>query len=70
MAPAGTPAPVLDYVDRAVNAVLAQPGMQAEAGKLGLRLTGGTRGDFEANHAAIEAHYTRIIREEGIRPAN
>jgi len=70
MAPAGTPAPVLDYVNRAVNAVLAQPGMQAEAGKLGLRLTGGARGDFEANHAAIEAHYTRIIREEGIRPAN
>jgi len=36
----------------------------------GFRVVGGSPADFAATHAAMHDHYTRLIREAGIKPPN
>jgi len=69
-APAGTPAGVIDYISRAVNAVLAEPQMRERLGTDGYRVVGGSPGEFAATYAAMQDHYTRLIREAGITLPN
>ena len=69
-APAGTPAGVIDYVNRAVNAVLAEPQMRERLETVGYRVVGGSPGEFAATHAAMHDHYGRLIREAGIKLPN
>ncbi|MGE0256722.1 MAG: tripartite tricarboxylate transporter substrate-binding protein [Alphaproteobacteria bacterium] len=68
--PAGTPAGVVDYVSRAVNAVLAEPQIRERLETFGYRVVGGSPADLAAAHAAMHDHYARLIREAGIKPPN
>ena len=69
-APAGTPAGVIDYVNRAANAVLAEPQVREHLETVGFRVVGGSPAEFAATYAAMHDHYTRLIREAGIKAAN
>jgi tripartite-type tricarboxylate transporter receptor subunit TctC len=67
LAPAGTPRPVIEKLNAAVNAVLVQPDTIAQAQKLGLRLGGGPPDKLKATIARVSEVYARVAKVADIK---
>jgi tripartite-type tricarboxylate transporter receptor subunit TctC len=68
LAPAGTPGPVIEKLNAAVNAVLVQPDTIAQAQKLGLHLGGGPPEKLKATIARVSGVYARVAKAADIKP--
>lgn len=66
-APAGTPAPIVDRLNREVNAALKTPDLVALADKLGVNLVGGTPAQLGALQKSDSAKWAEVIRKGGIK---
>lgn len=67
LAPAGTPLPVIEKLNAAVNAVLVQPDTIAQAQKLGLRLGGGPPDKLRATIARVSEVYGHVAKAADIK---
>ena len=68
VAPEGTPAPVLDKLNRAVNKVLADPALRSKLAEAGAEPRGGTREEFAAFIKAEIPRTKQLIDQAGITP--
>ncbi|MDQ7955993.1 MAG: tripartite tricarboxylate transporter substrate binding protein [Pseudomonadota bacterium] len=66
-APAGTPAPIVERLNRDVNAALKTPDLVALADKLGVNLVGGTPAQLGALQKSDSAKWAEVIRKGGIK---
>ena len=69
-APAGTPAPVVERLNREINAVLAMPEVTARFTALGIEATPKTAADFSAFSAVEVGKWTDLVKAAGIEPAD
>jgi len=67
LAPAGTPDPVVNRLNREINAILGQPDMRERLAALGLESGGGSAEDFQKLMAADTKRYGDAIRRLGIK---
>jgi tripartite-type tricarboxylate transporter receptor subunit TctC len=67
LAPAKTPQPIIDRLNRELNAVLATPEMVEQLAKLGIAATPGTPDAFGAQIKADLAKYGRVVKTAGIK---
>ena len=67
LAPAGTPAPILDKVRREALRVLADPDMRARFAQLGLDTVGNSPDELAAIIKADLAKWAKVIKEVGIK---
>ena len=67
MAPAGTPAAVVDRLNRATVKVMATPEMRAKLAAIGLEPLGGTPAEFAAVIRAEAPYWERLIKEAGVK---
>jgi tripartite-type tricarboxylate transporter receptor subunit TctC len=67
LAPAKTPQPIVDRLNRELNAVLATPEMVEQLGKLGITATPGTPDAFGAQIRTDLAKYGKVVKAAGIR---
>jgi tripartite-type tricarboxylate transporter receptor subunit TctC len=67
VAPAGTPAAVIDKLNAAVNAGLRSPEMRASLARLGIEPRSGTPADFAAIIAGEGPKWAEIVRITGIK---
>ena len=65
-APAGTPAAVLDQLNRAVREAVASAPVQERLGRLGMRLSAGTSAEMQAWMAAEIKRWAEVIRQAKI----
>jgi tripartite-type tricarboxylate transporter receptor subunit TctC len=65
-APAGTPRPVIEKLNRALNAVLDQPEMRQKLADQGAETIGGTPEAFAQHIRGEREKWTRLIREKNI----
>jgi tripartite-type tricarboxylate transporter receptor subunit TctC len=68
-APAGTPAPILERMNREVNAVLRQPGLQERLQKMRFDTDGG--GTLQEARDYVQTQYAawgKLVKEIGIQP--
>ena len=68
MAPGGTPRPIVDKVNAAVNEILAEPDTIARARVLGLRLGGGSPEVLKQTIDKVTDIYARVIKSANIKP--
>ena len=68
VAPEGTPAPVLDKLNRAVNKVLADPALRSKLAEAGAEPRGGSREEFAAFIKAEIPRTKQLIDQAGITP--
>jgi len=68
LAPAGTPAPVVERLHKEVNAALAQPDIKERLQSMGVEPAQGTRADFTALIASDTKRYGDAIRRLGLKP--
>ncbi|SIQ38189.1 tripartite tricarboxylate transporter substrate binding protein [Pseudacidovorax sp. RU35E] len=66
-APAGTPAPIVDRLNRDINAALKTADVVALADKLGITLVGGTPAQLGALQKSDSAKWAEVIRKGGIK---
>ncbi len=66
-APAKTPRPVVDYLNKELNAVLSTPEVKAKLETLGITATPGTPEQFSSEIASDLARYGKVIKEADIR---
>ncbi|MFS2162179.1 Bug family tripartite tricarboxylate transporter substrate binding protein [Variovorax sp. Varisp62] len=66
-APAGTPAPVIERLNREINAALKDPSITALADKLGVTLIGGTPQQLGELQKADFAKWADVIRKGNIK---
>lgn len=66
-APAGTPAPIVDRLNRDINAALKTADVVALADKLGITLVGGTPAQLGALQKSDSAKKAEVIRKGGIK---
>lgn len=67
LAPAGTPAPVLDRLNAEVNAILRDADLRKTLADLGATPLGGTRQALADHLAAETAKWGRIVKETGVK---
>jgi tripartite-type tricarboxylate transporter receptor subunit TctC len=67
-APKGTPAAVIDTLNKAVNAGLADPKLKARFGDLGGTLLAGSPADFERLIADETEKWAKVVKFSGARP--
>jgi tripartite-type tricarboxylate transporter receptor subunit TctC len=67
MAPAGTPAPVIDKLHRETVRVLALPDIRRKFEELGLDAVGNTPAEFAALVKAELPYWAKVIKEAGIK---
>jgi tripartite-type tricarboxylate transporter receptor subunit TctC len=67
-APAGTPADVVDRLNRAVREAVAAPAVQDKLGRLGMRLQGSTPAELQALLLAEIRRWGEVIRAAKIEP--
>lgn len=67
LAPAGTPAAVVDRLNRELNAALQQPELRERLSGLGLESGGGTPAEFQKLIASDTQRYGEAIRRMGIK---
>jgi tripartite-type tricarboxylate transporter receptor subunit TctC len=67
-APAGTPADVIDKLNKAAREAVASPAVQERLGKLGMRLQAGTPADLQALLASEIQRWGGVIRAAKIEP--
>jgi len=65
-APKGTPAEVIDRINKEVNAGLADPRIKARLADLGGMLIGGSPADFGKLVAAETAKWEKVIKTGGV----
>ena len=68
VAPEGTPAPILDKLNRAVNKVLADPALRGKLAEAGAEPRGGSREEFAAFIKAEIPRTKQLIDQAGITP--
>ena len=68
-APVGTPADVIQAVNREINAALANPGIQTRYSELGANLLPGAPGDFGKLVAEQAEKWTKVMKFAGMTPA-
>lgn len=66
VAPEGTPAPVLEKLNRAVNKVLADPALRGKLAEAGAEPQGGTREEFAAFVKAEIPRTQKLVEQAGI----
>jgi hypothetical protein len=69
-APAGTPAPVVERLNREITAVLAMPEVTTRFTALGIEATPKSVADFSAFSAAEVTKWTDLVKAAGIEPAD
>lgn len=67
-APAGTPQPVIDKLNREVNAVLALPEVRDRLASLGVEPTPMPVAEFTAFARDEVGKWTRLVKDAGIEP--
>ncbi len=67
VAPKGTPAPIVEKLNSAVNAVLADPQTKARMEKRGLEARAGTPQDFAKFLAAEQPKWADIVKASGVK---
>ena len=67
LAPAGTPAAVVQRLNTALNAALAQPAVQQGLGKSYLTVAGGSAQDFAQRIRSDVDRYAQVVEKAGIR---
>jgi tripartite-type tricarboxylate transporter receptor subunit TctC len=67
LAPAGTPAAVVERLNRELNAALQQPELRERLSGLGLESGGGTPAEFQKLIASDTQRYGEAIRRMGIK---
>ena len=68
LAPGGTPRPIIDKLNAAVNEVLAQPDTIARGRTLGLRIGGGSPEVLKQTIDKVTEIYARVIKSANIKP--
>ena len=68
LAPAGTPAPVVERLNRDLNAALETPAVVAQLGELGLERIGGSAESFASLLRSETERWGGLIRELGLKP--
>ena len=68
LAPAGTPAPIIERLQREVAAILQQSGVGATFAAKGLQPVGNTPEQFRAELSALVAFWRPVVRAAGIAP--
>ena len=68
LAPAGTPAPVVERLNRDLNAALETPAVVAQLGELGLERIGGSAESFAGLLRSETERWGGLIRELGLKP--
>jgi len=66
--PAKLPVPIIERLNRDMNAVLQQPDIRERWSAMGSTITGGTPAEAAAIMRAETAKYGKLIREAGIKP--
>jgi tripartite-type tricarboxylate transporter receptor subunit TctC len=66
LAPAGTPASVVDTLNRALNAILQSPPVQAWLARQGLEAIGGSAPAFDAEMRADHAKWGKLVKDLGL----
>ena len=67
-APARTPQPVIERLNRDINAVLQQPDIQERSAAMGSVITGGTPEWFQDYLRSELAKYGKLVKQAGIKP--
>jgi tripartite-type tricarboxylate transporter receptor subunit TctC len=67
-APAGTPAPVVEKLNREVNAVLAMPEVKERLASLGIEPDPMTAAGFTAYAKQEVAKWSQLVKQAGIEP--
>ncbi len=67
-APARTPQPVIERLNREVNAALQLPDIQERSAAMGSVITGGTPEWFQDYLKSELAKYGKLVKQAGIRP--
>ena len=66
LAPAGTPAPIVERLNKEINAAVADPEMRKKAEAVGLQMRGGTAAEFSAFIDSETRKWAKIIKEAKI----
>jgi len=67
MAPAGTPAPIIDKLYRETAQVLALPDVRRRLDDLGMEVVANTPAEFSAVIAAEIPRWAKLIKDAGIK---
>jgi tripartite-type tricarboxylate transporter receptor subunit TctC len=67
MAPAGTPKPVVDRLNKAINEALQDPDVRSRLKDMGVEPSGGTSEALDARIKADTLKWAKVISEAGIR---
>ncbi len=67
VAPAGTPAPIVDLLSREVAKIVVQPDIQERLVNFGFAAVGSTPAEFSAQIRDDIERYRKMVRDEGIK---
>lgn len=67
MAPRGTPQPVVDALNTAINKILQDPDMKKNLDAQGMAPTGGTPAKFNERIQREYQRWTKVVKERGIK---
>ena len=67
-APAGTPADIVDKLNREINAVLADPALRAKLAEFGAIVMTGSPADFKAFIATEIEKWSKVVKFANIKP--
>jgi tripartite-type tricarboxylate transporter receptor subunit TctC len=67
MAPAGTPRPVINTLNRQINAALAEPAFRKRVTEMGVTPMGGTPEDVTRYIATESSRWSEVVRSAGIK---
>jgi tripartite-type tricarboxylate transporter receptor subunit TctC len=70
VAPAGTPRPMIDRIQRKVAEIIAEPEIKERLAKLGSQAVGSTPEQFDAHIKKEIALWTGVVRQLGLRLGN
>ena len=67
MAPAGTPAAIIDKLHRETVAILARPDVRKRLDEIGMEPIGNTPAEFAAAIATETPQWAKVIKDAGIK---
>jgi len=67
LAPAGTPGPLVDKLNRQINQILGAPDFAAAIARQGAEVEGGTSEEFRKYLVAEIAKWSKVIRDAGLK---
>jgi tripartite-type tricarboxylate transporter receptor subunit TctC len=67
MAPRGTPQPIVDALNGAINKILQEPEMKKNLDSQGMAPTGGTPAKFNERIQREYQRWTKVVKERGIK---